>query len=312
MNRAGPLHTILGANGVIGRELSAALTVSESRIRLVSRNPVQVHPEAETVSADLLDAKATAEAVAGSSVAYLTAGLRYNASVWEKQWPKIMKNVIDACKMHRCRLAFFDNVYAYGKVEGVMTEQTPFNPVSRKGEVRARIATMLLDEIRSGALEAMIVRAADFYGPGADKGFPHHTVFSRLHDGKTPRWIGDPKTIHTFSYTPDAGRALAHLGLSNDAWGQTWHLPASREELTGEGFVRIACEVAGRRYGLRTAPDWMLAFMGLWMPVIRENREMMYQFEYDYRFDSSKIEQAFGLRATPYREGIAATLGSFE
>ncbi|HLU34884.1 MAG TPA: hypothetical protein VKZ61_03870 [Thermomicrobiales bacterium] len=35
---------------------------------------------------------------------------------------------------------------------------------------------------------------------------------------------------------------------------------------------------------------------------------MMYPFEYDYRFDSGKIESAFGLRATPYRQGIGETL----
>ena len=30
------------------------------------------------------------------------------------------------------RLMFFDNVYMYGKVDGRMTEETPFNPCSRK------------------------------------------------------------------------------------------------------------------------------------------------------------------------------------
>lgn len=46
------------------------------------------------------------------------------------------------------------------------------------------------------------------------------------------------------------------------------------------------------------------------VPVLRENEEMMYQFEYDYRFDSSKIESAFGLQATPYRQGISESLRS--
>jgi hypothetical protein len=35
---------------------------------------------------------------------------------------------------------------------------------------------------------------------------------------------------------------------------------------------------------------------------------MLYQFEHDYRFDSSKAERTLGLRATAYQEGIAATL----
>lgn len=304
------MHTILGANGVIAQELSRALAAHISSIRQVSRNPRRVNQTDETFSANLLDSKATAMAVSGSEVAYLVAGLKYNASVWQEQWPRVMRNVIDACKQHGTRLVFFDNVYAYGRVDGVMTEDTPFNPASKKGEVRAKIATMLLDEMRSGNLQAMIVRAADFYGPGAVQSFPHAAVFARLKAGKTPQWIGNPNAVHTFTFTPDAGRAVALLGRSSEAYGQTWHLPTTKEPLTGADFVRLACTEAGRPYKLLAAPRWMLRLMGLFMPVLRENDEMMYQFEYDYRFDSSKIESAFGLQPTPYSQGIHLSLRS--
>lgn len=302
------MHTILGANGVIGQELSRALPAYTDRIRQVSRSPRRVNPTDETVVADLLDAAATDRAVAGSDVAYLVAGLKYETRTWQEQWPRVMRNVIDACKRHRTRLVFFDNVYAYGRVEGAMTEETPFNPSSRKGEVRARIATMLLDEMRGGEVEAMIVRGADFYGPGAVLSLTHATVFERLRAGNTPQWAGNPKAVHTFTYTPDAGRAVAVLGQEAAAYGQTWHAPTSREPITGEEFVRLACEIAGRPYKLQVAPRWLLRLMGLFMPVLRENDEMMYQFEHDYRFDSSKVERAYGLHPTPYRDGIEATL----
>jgi nucleoside-diphosphate-sugar epimerase len=304
------MHAILGANGVIARELSQALAAHASDIRQVSRNPRKVNPTDETCVADLLDAQATANAVAGSKVVYLVAGLQYNASVWQAQWPRVMRNAIDACKKHGASLVFFDNVYAYGRVDGVMTEESPFNPISRKGEVRARIATMLLDEMRSGNLQAMIVRSADFYGPGAVQSFPHATVFERLKAGKTPQWIGNPDTVHTFTYTPDAGRAVANLARSAEAYGQTWHLPTTKEPLTGADFVRLACDLAGRPFKMQVAPRWMLKLMGIFMPVLRENDEMMYQFEYDYRFDSSKIESALGLQPTPYRQGINESLGA--
>ena len=302
------MQTILGANGVIGRELSRALLAHTDRIRQVSRTPRGVNPGDETVAADLLDPAATANAVAGSEVAYLVAGLRYDTAVWQEQWPRVMRNAIDACKRHGTRLVFFDNVYAYGRVEGTMTEETPFNPTSRKGEVRATIATTLLDEMRAGELEAMIVRAADFYGPGAALSLTHATVFERLRAGKTPQWIGDAKAAHSFTYTPDAGRALAVLGQSANAYCQTWHAPTSPEAMSGERFARLACELAGRPYGLQVAPGWMLRMMSLFVPVLRENREMMYQFEHDYRFDSGKVAAAHGLEATGYREGIASTL----
>lgn len=302
------MQTLLGANGVIARELSRALAVRTPRIRQVSRQPARVNPGDELVPADLLDAKATADAVAGSDVAYLVAGLKYDASVWEAQWPRVMRNAIDACKRHGTRLVFFDNVYAYGQVDGAMTEETPFNPASRKGEVRARIATMLLEEMRSGNLQAMIVRAADFYGPGAVQSIPHATVFERLHAGKTPQWIGNPAAVHTFTFTPDTGPAVALLGNSPEAYGQTWHLPTSNEPMTGAEFVRLACAAMGKPCKLQVAPRWMLRMMGLFVPVLRENDEMMYQFERDYRFDSGKIAAAYGLRATPYAEGIGRTL----
>lgn len=302
------MHTILGANGVIAQELSRALASSAPGIRQVSRNPQRVNPTDEVVTAELLDGKATAKAVSGSEVVYLVAGLKYNASVWQEQWPRVMRNVMEACKRHGARLVFLDNVYAYGRVDGAMTEETPFNPISKKGEVRAKIATMLLDEMRSGNLQAMIARSADFYGPGAVNSFPHAVVFERLEAKKTPQWIGNPDTIHTFTFTPDAGRAMAVLGCSSGAFGQTWHLPTSKEPFTGADFVRLACDLAGQPYKLLVAPRWMMKLMGIFMPVLRENEEMMYQLDFDYRFDSGKIESAFGLKATSYRQGISESL----
>jgi hypothetical protein len=70
--------------------------------------------------------------------------------------------------------------------------------------------------------------------------------------------------------------------------------------------MQIACELAGRHYGLQVAPRWLLSVMGIFVPVLRANMEMLYQFDYDYQFDSGKAERTSGLEATPYREGIAA------
>jgi nucleoside-diphosphate-sugar epimerase len=304
------MQTILGANGVIGNELSKLLTQYTDKVRQVSRNPKKVNATDETFAADLLDAKAVSDAVNGSEVAYLVAGLKYDATVWAEQWPRVMRNTIDACKRHGTKLVFFDNVYAYGKVDGVMSENTPYNPCSRKGEVRATIATTLMDEVKRGELHGMIVRAADFYGPGAALSLTHSTVHERLKAKKTPQWIGDAQAVHTFTYTPDAGRSVALLGNTPSAYGQVWHALTSKEPMSGEAYVRIACELAGQPFKVQMAPRWMLGLMGLFVPVLRENMEMLYQFEHDYRFDSSKLEQAFKVKATGYREGIQAALGA--
>lgn len=302
------LHTILGANGVIGRELSRQLPADGHRIRQVSRSPRAVNATDELVAADLLDARAVSDAVAGSDVAYLLAGLKYDTKVWQAQWPVVMRNAIDACTRHGVALVFFDNVYAYGRVNGAMTEETPYNPCSRKGEVRAAIATTFMDEVRRGNLRGMIVRAADFYGPGATLSLTQATVVDRFKAGRSAQWVGSAQALHTFTYTPDAGRTLARLGSMPSAYGQVWHALTSDERMTGETFVRTACEVAGRPYALQVAPRWMLSLMGLFVPVLRENMEMLYQFEFDYQFDSTKAQRALGLEATRYRDGIPAML----
>ena len=115
------MQTILGANGVIGRELSLQLRQYANRIRQVSRSPEPVNATDELFRADLVDPTATADAVAASEITYLVAGLKYDHKVWQEQWPRVMRNAIDACKRHGSALVFFDNVYAYGRVNGVMT-----------------------------------------------------------------------------------------------------------------------------------------------------------------------------------------------
>ena len=87
------MHTILGAGGAIGVELVSELAARGRRIRLVSRNPSGAGPD-QVVSADLANLDETIKAVAGSQVAYLLVGLKYDVRIWRELWPRIMNNVI--------------------------------------------------------------------------------------------------------------------------------------------------------------------------------------------------------------------------
>ena len=148
------MQTILGAGGDIGNELAKNLTAYDNKIRLVSRTPEKINPADELFSCNLTDAQGVMKAVQGSSVVYLVAGLQYSLKVWQKEWPLIMKNVIEACKQHHAKLVFFDNVYLYDKT-GIphMTEETPVNPPSKKGKVRAMLVKMIEDEIKAVTLQ---------------------------------------------------------------------------------------------------------------------------------------------------------------
>ena len=146
------MQTILGAGGAIGRELAKELaTFYTTEIRLVSRNPQRVNDADQLMPADLTQAEAVRKAVEGSSVVYVTIGFPYRYSVWQREWPAFISNVIAACKEFNVKLVFFDNVYMYDEnhLNG-MTEDTPINPPSKKGRIRAEIAQMIMKEVEAG------------------------------------------------------------------------------------------------------------------------------------------------------------------
>jgi nucleoside-diphosphate-sugar epimerase len=298
--------TILGAGGVISNELVKLLAARKQPFRVVGRNPASV-PGAEVLSADLSNKDQAIRAVAGSSVVHLLVGLKYNHKLWAELWPRIMANTIEACKRAGTRLIFFDNVYMYGRVSGPMTEETPFNPSSRKGEIRAKIATSLINEWKAGTLTGMIARAADFYGPNARNGLPNVLVFEPFKKRRKASWLRDDSVAHSFTYTPDAAQGLVTLAESESAWNQTWHLPTTPNPPTGNEFIAASAKEFGvpPKYRILSGP--MIRVAGWFNPIIGEVYEMLYQYDSPYIFDSSKFANAFGFPGTPYAEGIRTT-----
>ena len=301
------LHTILGAGGAVSNQLLPVLQQNNEQIRLVSRKP-QGTVKAESIAADITNYEQTLNAIKGSDIVYLLIGLKYDIRVWKDSWPKIMTNVINACKATGSKLIFFDNVYMYGRVDDVMTEETPFNPSSKKGEIRAGIATQLLNEMKAGNIQAMIARAADFYGPvGFNTSVPNMLVFLNLKKGKRAQWLVNAKVPHSFTYVPDAAQALYMLANKDDAFGQTWHMPTANDALTGEEFIREAAIDMQTIDNYSVISKWMMQLVGLFNRNIKESVEMAYQNEFPYLFDSSKFNKAFSFEPISYHNGIRET-----
>jgi nucleoside-diphosphate-sugar epimerase len=302
-----PMITILGAGGAIGNELVKILAAKQQPFRLVARNPHPAAGAAEVVSADLYDKDQAVRAVAGSTVVHLLVGLKYDHRVWYEVWPRIMANTIEACKRAGAKLVFFDNVYMYGRVSGPMTEETPFNPCSRKGEIRARIASTLINEWKAGSLTAMIVRSADFYGPNARTGIANVLVFDPLMKDQKASCLLSDSLPHSYTFTVDAAQALSTLAASDSAWNQTWHVPTAPDPPSGKEFVTTAAREVGVPPKYRVLSKAMVRVGGWFNPMVGEVHEMLYQNDSPYLFDSSKFAKAFGFSGTPYQEGIRAT-----
>lgn len=301
------LHTILGAGGAIANELLPILMNANEKVRIVARHPKQIIG-VESVAADLSDAKQTLEAIKGSSIVYLLVGLEYDYKVWAQKWPHVMSNTINACKASGAKLIFFDNVYMYGKVKGKMTEETAFNPCSKKGVLRATIVNELLSEIKSGALTGMVARSADFYGSSATKtSVPNMLVFDNFSKGKKAQWLVNADVPHSLTYIPDAGKALYLLAKDESAYNQTWHLPTRSNPLTGKQFIALAAEAMNQPNKYSVLSKLMIRLAGLFIKPIKESYEMIYQSDSDYLFDSTKFEQHFGFVPTSYEDGIKET-----
>lgn len=303
-------HTILGAGGVIGRELAQVLPAYADTVRLVSRHPQKVNAGDELVPADLTDKASVSKAVAGSSVVYLTAGLPYRINIWREQWPVIMDNVISACLEHDSALIFFDNIYAYGKVDGPITETCPLKPSSEKGKVRVRLAETLEAAWEKKGLKGAIVRAADFYGKGADHSMFDVLVLQKFKQGKKAQWICNDNVRYSMTYTLDAALGTAMIGHTPESWQQVWHLPSSTEALTAGDLISLSAKLATVSAGRTLLKKPMLKIAGIFDKTVRELVEMTYQYQYDYIFDSSKFEAYFNIHATAYQDGLQQTLGA--
>ena len=301
------MQTILGANGIIAIELAKELhSKFTTDIRLVSRNPKKVNETDQLVSADLMNEQETADAVAGSEIVYMTVGLPYDSKIWNRDWPIVMRNIINACKLHNAKMVFFDNVYMYGHVIGVMTEETPFNAVSIKGKVRGEISTMLLNEIKNETLTAMICRAPEFYGPGNTQSGTNATIFENIKNGKKSQVLVKDSTLRTLIFTPDAGKATALLGNTPDAYNQTWHLPCDTDRKTVKEFIEICSNECGQELKYTVLKKWMVKMAGLFHPMVKELVELLYQWDQDYLFDCTKFNERFpDFKTTPIEDGIA-------
>ena len=300
------MQTILGASGQIARELARELKRNYTDdLRLVSRHPQKVNDSDMTFAADLLDAQQTRNAVKGSDTVYFAAGLPPDSALWERQFPAMLINALEATRMAGAKFVYFDNTYMYPQSNAPQTEETRFAPRGRKGKVRAAMADKVLDEMKRAEIPVLIGRAPEFYGPGKTQSFTNALILDKLKSGKQPRVPVRDDKLRTLIWTPDASRALAVLGNTPDAYGQSWHLPCCDDRLTYQQFVTLACDIFGQQADYSVISKLAFTAAGLVSKGAREIRELLPRYEFDNLFESAKFKQRFpDFAVTTYREGL--------
>jgi len=307
------LHTILGAGGPVGKSLAAALGNLNKPVRLVSRHPLVGDNAQSWFKADLTIQQDVIDALKDTEVGYLTIGLPYSTKLWSEYWRLVMKNVTTACVHHGTRLVFFDNIYAISPQHlNPITESSAIQPCSKKGEIREEVTKVLMEAVERKGLMGLIARSADFLTLEENKGLIKPLLYDRMKKNQRAQWICNANVIHNFSYLPDLGKGTALLGTTPDVMQQVWNLPTDPTPMTGVDWIRLMAEEmpASEKYTVISAG--MIKFLGLFVPYMRELVEMLYQYDRDYYFDSSKFNRYFKFIPTPPREAIQQMLQEIE
>ena len=290
------LHVVFGA-GQVGPRVASLLRAEGHRVKVGRRSAGKTRNGIETVAVDVSDAAQVAKATEGASVVYSCINPEYHR--WPQLLMPLMRGLTEGTKKSGARLVTLDCLYMYGDTSH-MKEDSPINPVAKKGVLRGEAGKILLDA------GAAIGRAADFFGPDAPLALLGENFWKRVIAGKSAQLFGDPDQLHSYSYTPDVARGLVALGSRPGTEG-VWMLPVQPAETTRAVVERFA-KALGREIPISTVPTWVLRALGVFQPMMREMAEMTYQWKQPYVLDDAKFRKTFDIAPTPWNEAVAETL----
>src|SRR5918999_569367 len=198
MNEPGSLHVVLGT-GPLGLAVGRQLAARGERVRAVNRSGRADLPQnVEVRGATIADPTEAKRACDGASVVYHCANPPY--ARWPQLHPPLMEAIIEGAAAAGATLVFGDNLYAYGPVDGPLTEDMPYRATGPNGRTRARIAEALMRANEAGRVRATIGRGSDFFGPHAHLSTVGDRVFARAVDGRPAQVLGNPDVPHTVTY----------------------------------------------------------------------------------------------------------------
>jgi nucleoside-diphosphate-sugar epimerase len=292
------LHVIFGS-GQIGQRIARTLVAQGKRVRVVSRTP-RPPQGADRAAGDARDPAFAAKAAAGAAVVYDCMNPLYQD--WKRDLLALGRGSLAAAQASGAKLVALDCLYMYGTPAGPMSETTAMVPASRKGQLRADLASLRL----AAKIPVAIARGSDFFGPDLPTSWFGNRFFGRALAGKTTECLGDPDQPHSYTYADDVADALVTLGAAADATG-VWHVPTVPAMTSRELAGAIGAEL-GHPVKIAQMSPLLLPVLGVAMPFMRELPEMRYQWEAPFVIDDSKFRARFGAVPTPLAQQIATTV----
>ncbi len=298
--------------GAVGRALAALLSSRGDSVRVIQRNrPASMPAGCVFRPADVMVLPTLARASAGTNAVVCCIGVPYVSSIYKRVWPVAMTNLLAACATSGARFVFADSLYMYGPQTRPLKEELPLTDFGVKPRVRAEITRLWRDAHEAGRVQAVSVRASDFYGPGVETSVISRLGVARLLAGRPALAPYPPDNPHDFTYVPDFARALATLlDASDDAYGQAWHVPNAPTR-TLRDILNLAATLIGVSPRVETLPRALAALVGLFRTDVRELAEIRFQWDRPYIVDTSKFCARFWRGPTSFDDGLAATISYY-
>lgn len=299
------LHVVIG-HGPAGAATARLLAEQGKTVRVVTRSPGLAGPGIERVALDASDAARLTEAVRGAVAIHQCAAPPYPR--WAADWPPLAASVNAAAEASGAVLVMLGNLYGYGPVQGPMTESLPLAATGPKGRIRAGLWEQARALHEQGRIRAVEVRASDFFGPGVtDGGHLASRAVPNLLRGKPVVTLGDPDAPHSWTYLDDVAGALVAAAEEERAWGRAWHVPTAPPLSVREMADGLAAAAGAAPVPVRRLPPAVFGALSVFSPMMRELREIRYQFDRPYVVDSTAFSDEFGMTATPVEEQLRAT-----
>lgn len=302
-----PSHVIIG-RGATASATAVRLAESGDRVRMISRSGAgPEHPNIERIAADAVDAAALADHAKGADTVINAAMPAYHT--WPETVPPLFGAILSAAEQAGANYVMLGNLYGYGPVDGVVTEDTPLAATGHKGRVRARMWLEAKAAHDAGRVRVTEVRAGQFLGAGATSVFSL-LVQPKVVAGQLALVPQDLDLPHAYTAIGDAADALVAVARSENSWGRAWLAPTITSTLR-EAAERFAAAAAAPSPRLAEMSDRELTLLGLTDPFWVELFETYHMSHRKFTVDDAAIRETFGVTAsdldTVFAEAVSAS-----
>lgn len=289
-----PAVLVLGALGGVGRAVAEAFHAAGWQVSGLVRpgRAGELPSWARPVEADVFDADAVRAASGPVDVVF--DGLNIGYELWVSGAMPLFRAAIDVAAALGAVHLFPGNVYNFGAgMPERLTPDVAFAPTARKGQIRVDVEAMFAEAAHARGVRTIVLRAGDFFGPGADKSWIGAFVAKSARKGliQSP---GPVDVAHAYAYLPDLARAFVALADKRNELSafEVFHFPGHTATMLD--LADAASRAFGRRVRVRRMPGFVFTLLGWFSPVIAESRELAYLWSVPHRLVDDRLTAVAG------------------